>query len=245
MIALLLAVVANFNRMLALVIFHVLPDNFMHDVIGLFSLILYVLAPIYFLGKPYAKKFAKEYFEINPKANNRVYLQLLMPLMLLVGLLFYAGPTTNEPERNIDERLSAVQLSGFETETLPTGIVKLKNEEALIYLKPPVTGFGTTHDPRYCWNGDGYKFSHIHEVEIAGVTVYAAELNKENTKLYTLWWYDNGKEKTIQEWNWRWKSITSRRSGFSLVNITMMEEDLLHETAEQILKEKKYSSFIR
>lgn len=43
------AVVANFIRLLTLVLFHILPDNPMHDLVGLLSLGLYVLLPFYFL----------------------------------------------------------------------------------------------------------------------------------------------------------------------------------------------------
>ena len=41
------AIVANFCRLLLLIIFHILPDNPMHDVVGLLSMGVYVLLPFY------------------------------------------------------------------------------------------------------------------------------------------------------------------------------------------------------
>ena len=55
-VILLASVVANFIRLLTLIVFHILPENPLHDAIGMFSLGVYVLLPFYFLVSKTWKK---------------------------------------------------------------------------------------------------------------------------------------------------------------------------------------------
>jgi exosortase N len=50
------SVAANFIRLLTLIVFHILPENPLHDVIGMLSLGVYVLLPFYFFVKRSGKR---------------------------------------------------------------------------------------------------------------------------------------------------------------------------------------------
>ncbi len=241
-----LSVFANFNRLLTLIIFHVLPDNPMHDVIGLLSLVVYVLVPFYWLVKwincAYFARAVTEHVGLKPYAfanktffsqkrwvsthrimakfsqNRRRIFSSLIPLVLLLlsGLQF---KHIVSPQ---DNALQDIRLDGFEQSMIDHGVLKLENEAALIYIKPPAKAFQGSHDPRICWRGSGYEFTQIKRTIISGQAVYTAVLKKEDTQLYTAWWFDNGQEKTIDEWDWRWSTL-SGKGGFRLVNVATAE----------------------
>ena len=113
-------------------------------------------------------------------------------------------------------------------------MLKFENENALIYIKPAVKAFQGSHDPRICWQGSGYEFTKIKKINIDGIELYNAVLTKEKDTLHTAWWFDNGETKTINEWDWRWTTI-SGKSGFKLVNVTTANEKDLPETVRKIL----------
>lgn len=263
LLTLFLAIFANFSRLLALIIFHILPENPMHEMIGLFAVALYVLLPMFWLGKFYVRRFGKDFVEEEKVTKydkietqigqiklifadffgifNRksIYDQVnwwkkLAVFTSLGALITIGGIENQRPEWNADEELHALEIPDFEKEILVNGVVKLKKKDALVYLKPPVASIGMPHDPRYCWQGDGWEFKHIREEQINGVSVYAAQLQKEQTTLYTLWWYDNGEHQTIRESEWRWGAMKGGE-GYRLVNVTGVEEGNVKKEAENLI----------
>ena len=56
---LVLNLISNLLRIMLLVIFKVLPDNPMHDVVGVLCLIGYVIVPLYFVSRLFIKKFGR------------------------------------------------------------------------------------------------------------------------------------------------------------------------------------------
>jgi len=239
LLTLFLAVFANFSRLLALIIFHILPENPMHEMIGLVAVGLYVLLPMFWLGKFYVRRFGKDFLEnkdllnFGNLANQSVWKKLTV-FTSLGALIIIGGIENQRPEWNGDEELHAIEFPNFEKEILENGVVKLKKEDVLIYLKPPVSSIGMPHDPRYCWQGDGWIFQHIREEQINGVSVYAAQLQKDQTTLHTLWWYDNGEHQTIRENEWRWGAMKGDE-GYRLVNVTSVDKKVVKEQAKILI----------
>ena len=65
-----------------------------------------------------------------------------------------------EPKERVSY-LTGMKLDGYQKEVTPKGVLKLRSEEGLIYVKPPVRFFQGSHDPRFCWQGSGYTFSQV------------------------------------------------------------------------------------
>ena len=213
-----LTVLANFTRLLALVLFQIAPDNPLHDLIGLGSLVLYVVLPSFFLFGKW-KNTVKENTQqsIDEKPNQRNYVNFNTALLFL--LLIFTGRQFLKKEFKIDHSFEQIQIEGFEKSVTTSGVLKLENEKALIYIKAAASAFQGSHDPRYCWLGSGYEFKKIKKERIAGIELYTAELTKGEDILHTAWWFDNGKTKTIREWQWRWETLQGEE-GFRLINLS-------------------------
>ena len=224
---LVLTLIANFSRLLALIIFHIAPENILHEAMGLAALLLYVLLPAYALGKYYVDTFGKEYLEKNIELESNFDLKKSLLLLSFFALgIFGSGFINQSSTSKIDPRLAQLQMQTYKKSILESGVAKFEKEHLLIYWKPPISSLGMPHDPRYCWEGAGWTFKHIHKTQIGGIPVFSAEIEKEDTILKTVWWYDNGKQKTINESEWRWNTMFGQ-GNYSLVNITSDDEKTL------------------
>ncbi|MEM1320317.1 MAG: exosortase N [Bacteroidota bacterium] len=225
LLLLLLAVVANFNRLLALVIFHILPGHPMHDGIGLLSLLLYVWLPFYFFTGFWwkAEKERSPEWRGQPLSWRSWGLSGLLLLLAIGG-----GRQFGQPLQMEDARLAAFRPADFEASLTTNGVLQLKRSDALIYVKPPVKPWQGSHDPRICWRGSGYDFARVEKVRLAGGEVYKGELVKGEERIYSAWWYDDGEAQTVEEWDWRWNSWWRGRS-YYLINVNTAEESCLEE----------------
>ncbi len=242
---LIFALFANFTRLLALIIFHILPENPMHDIIGLASILVYVILPfyglIYWLNKRSKTPLPDNLSSVLLKANivNRTSNTQMYFILTLIPYIFliFTGIQFTKKITPQDVALQTVQLVGFQNSIDNNGVLKLKNEEAIIYIKPPVKAFQGSHDPRICWRGSGYEFTQIKSTFIYNQEVYTAILQKEDTQLYSAWWFDNGQKRTIDEWDWRWSTL-SGNGDFRLVNIATAEEQKLSEVVREVLEKQ-------
>lgn len=232
------AIISNFIRLLTLIIFHILPKNPLHDVVGMVSLSVYVLLPFYFLVKfIFDKKNAlissekqngilvKNNIDENMLLGGRYKLMIISGLCLL--LVFNGRQFLYEPIDNI-AAVNDIHLDGFQKEITPNGVLKLQNEAALIYIKAPVRFYQGSHDPRFCWQGSGYIFSEVQQEKIANKTVYTASIGKGEDKLYTAWWYENSATTTLDEWDWRWQTLRGA-DGFYMLNVSCADRAVLRK----------------
>ena len=114
-------------------------------------------------------------------------------------------------------------------------MLKLVNDSTLIYIKPPVSFFQGSHDPRVCWRGSGYGFKHIEVTKMNNKEIYTAILQKEAEQFYTAWWYDNLTTTTIEEWQWRLEGLQGH-NGYFLVNVSNADKKQLLEQVAILLK---------
>jgi len=156
------------------------------------------------------------------------YIVYLLPILLiLTGWQF-----RQEHPQDVNP-LANIFIPDYEKIITEKGMLKFENDNALVYIKPAVKAFQGSHDPRICWQGSGYEFSKIKKINVSGVELYKAVLRKDKDTLHTAWWFDNSEIKTINEWEWRWTTL-SGKSGFKLVNVTTDKEENLPEIIREI-----------
>lgn len=236
MITLLATIFSNFIRLLALILFYILPENPMHDVIGVLSLFLYVLLPSYFLLGYLFKSETPERVEIeliDEEKQTHHYRFITITYSLLLVFQIYLGVPFLSPPIEDSAAVAHIDLPLHEKVITKNGVLKFTGNKSLVYIKPPVLFFQGSHDPRYCWQGSGYKFSDVRLERIGTTQVYTARLHKNSHQLYTAWWYDNGNVVTPHEVTWRWESARGK-PGFWMVNISVADRSELVAAIEQI-----------
>ena len=241
LLTLLLSIFSNFNRLLALVMFKVLPDNPMHDIWGIVALFVFVLIPIFYLlewrcGHLVSPNYSLKKRNILPKNIFSKY--WAMPYFFIVPIFFILFFNGENKKAEIFKNIKGtehISLSGFKKSSTDDGMLKLESDSALAYIKPPAGFLRASHDPRICWRGSGYTFKQVQKENINGVSVYIAKMEKVGSHLYTAWWYDNGHAKTIEEWQWRWAGLLGRADDFYLVNVTCGTKMGLKKTTKDII----------
>ena len=157
----------------------------------------------------------------------------LQKFILLAWLIFTGDAPDHQPVFQ-NANLQAFQLPGFQTSLTENGMLKLENDSALVYVKPPSGFLRASHDPRICWQGSGYEFSRIQKERLGEVEIYTAVLAKGSDRLHTCWWYENGETRTVEEWTWRWSGLLGGGGGFQLMNITCKDRAVLLRQAKAI-----------
>ena len=231
-----LNLIFNQLRILMLVIFHILPENPMHDLVGLAGLALYVFVPtwiwlrwVYKHGKPTQRTL----FQIK---NSRLRpLQTLTQIGLSAAVCWLVILENAGSQWHVND-VAAIHPQGIPAgctgEILADGVVKYLPDSLLIYVKPIRGFYSTEHTPLICWQGSGYQFGKVWEQTIGNKTCYAGILEKNGSPpLYTAWWFDNGRDQTISQTRWRWLDVRGA-PGFCLVNVTadspqMLEKQLM------------------
>lgn len=218
---------ANLLRIILLVRFAILPDHTMHGVIGVICLLVYVVLPFVFACRWVISKYGK--VQVKEKKIYRIVPTgpLLFRNGLLVACMIYACVVNLRP-RTTKQHPLPLQSAGYAVKSLPNGVTQLYNEHALVYLKFIPGYYHSEHHPMICWKGSGFSFEKVQEQHWNGRDVYTATLVNGKTKLYTAWWYDNGKKGTISQLEWR-SDVFMGGAPYSLVNITMDDEASLKQ----------------
>jgi exosortase N len=219
-----LNVIANLVRILVLVYFKILPDNAMHEMVGIICLLVYVLWPGSLLIKALVRLCARplkmESVSVPvSKAKLRLCHFLLFPMLILLALHTY-----NREAAPANGALPAVP--GYRISWYDHDVIKMEDEHALIYVKPLKGFVYTDHNPLICWTGSGYQFKNVEEQNWNGIALFTGVLVKGKDKLYTAWWYDNGKMTTTDQWTWRWNMLRSHKA-FSIVNVSANDVETL------------------
>ncbi len=222
--------VANITRIVALVYFNIEPNHMMHEIMGIICWIAYGVLPGIFLVRNMVSSWG-DYDIIAPvkkfnfpnlswHTNGQFILLIILTVALRIPL--------DGSQLNADQTALAPSiLQDYETKSLPDGITSLKNETALIYVKPIRGFYSTDHNPSICWRGSGFRFSKVTHRKMGKATLYKAELTQQKTKLYTAWWYEQGQHRTNQQMEWRLRQLKNG-GAYHLVNITAASPDELN-----------------
>lgn len=228
-------ILANFSRIIVLVILHSMPNTLGHEMIGLMSLGLYVCLPMYFLIQKSYQKWGINIGNHAIIANKYLKISPYLFSILWISCTFLSF--TFKPIENTDKNLLAIEKDGFNKEITTENIVKFSNDSTIIYLKPAAKFWGCDHSPLICWQASGYQFEKIQEKKFYNTKLYVAELTSPNLALptlYTAWWYDNGTDKTISQSHWRWEMMRGAKP-FHLVNVSTLNESELEKACKMWL----------
>lgn len=223
-------IISNFFRIMMIVIFKIMPETIVHDLVGICSLIIYVILPLIMLSGPFVQRFGK----IQPKEkrrNQKTKCCLKQPALhiLFFGMVIFIFINSGKKNQS-NQTSNNLSLKGYQKTNLENNVVKFENKKALIYLKP-TPFYAPEHNPMICWTGSGYEFQLIKKEIVNGTEIYTGTLVKGKDKIYASWWFDNGKMKTINQFRWRWNAIKGNQA-FYLVNVnTIKREDLKRITA--------------
>jgi len=226
----------NLIRIVLLVGFRLLPDNPLHDAVGMACLLTYVVLPLWYLAP---LVFVRPDFLPNPAKRFSVSMQWNVAWkwtsrgwihMVLLVLALGRGWTWQG-------RHGCRTRTGFELPARSSGggVYKYSKKEALLYVKPVAAFFDAEHTPLICWQGSGYVFKKIGQHRCAGLDIYTGVLQKGDEKIYTAWWFDNGQHKTISQTDWRWRMGRGEAS-FSLINLNADRQEVLMKEMEALLK---------
>lgn len=233
LVAFILNVVCNLIRIMVLVIFQVSEMDPMHEIVGLFCFVLYLVVPLYYLSRYVVTKdtlIRPGYLRLN-----RIHYHILISISALILVLGIRVNVQRSRPSSIQPR--AWSVSGFKQESMKDGITKFFNHHALVYVKPIPDFFTSEHTPLLCWRGTGYRFESIRVIRVNGKRVYVGKLVRPHSTLFTAWWYTNGETQTIEQLEWRLKMLKGD-AGFSLINVTVEDEDKLTENIRIVLNGK-------
>ena len=136
--------------------------------------------------------------------------------------------------------LSTNQINKYRASEFAPGIVKLESSESLIYVKYVRGFYDTDHNPTICWKGSGYELQEIEQTSIAGCAVFTALLANGKEKLYTAWWYGNGKSNTNDQLTWRWDMIKGAKD-YAVINVTASKKKNLYSEVKDVLQKNSLS----
>jgi exosortase N len=230
-----LNIASNLLRIVMLVLFQILPDDPMHEVVGILCLILYVIVPLYFVSKIGVHRLGNSFpSTISDCGAVSPFRKLILAVLavMVIGTGVHINNYRSSPHTVAHIK---AELPGTTVEKMDEGITKLYNEEILVYLKPIPEFFTSEHTPLLCWKGSGFEFKSVRKANTAGQVIYVGRLEKPGETLFTAWWYNNGEISTIEQWDWRMRMLRGEKR-FCLVNVTAKDELLLMSRIEAMLK---------
>jgi exosortase N len=239
-----LNIICNLFRIVCLVQFEIMPGTFMHDLLGIACLLIYVVIPAVFIAKFAVARMGVEPGPLKASVtSSRSYKQTVNHLAVAISICVAAfSVVRNSSQNNI--AASIPTLENFKVSRVQAGVLKLQNERSLIYIKPIRGFYNTDHHPMICWTGSGYVFEQVRERTVNGVKVYSAVLNNGGTKLHTAWWYDNGIHRTIGQLDWRWDVLRGAKD-YSVVNITVPAENELEPAISALQNNSSFNQLLR
>ncbi|AOM77901.1 exosortase N [Pedobacter steynii] len=223
-------IISNFFRIMMIVIFKIMPETIVHDLVGICSLIIYVILPLIMLSGSFVQRFGKiQQKEKRHSQKTKYCLKQPALHVLFFGMVIFLFINSGKKNQS-NQASNNLSLKGYQKTNLENNVVKFENKKALIYLKP-TPFYAPEHNPMICWTGSGYEFQLIKKEIINGTEIYTGTLVKGKDKIYASWWFDNGKMKTINQFRWRWSAAKGSQI-FYLVNVnTSKIEDLKRITA--------------
>ena len=219
-----LNLIENLIRILLLILFRIPAESIMHDVIGILCLIIYVLIPLWYISKTFYLKFTLETSEEKKKPTFKtpgIILNISVPLVFIIVVYI-----VKEREYNNTSEPAFCSIYGYKKSMTTNGVIKFENKQALIYVKPVKSFYGTEDTPMICWVGSGYSFVQVKRTVFQAKEIFTGKLIKGKEIIYCSWWFDNGTDKTIRQLDWRLK-VMGGADAYSLINVNAAEEKMM------------------
>lgn len=218
-----LTLVCNLFRIVLLVAFSILPNDPLHELVGLVCVLIYSWLPalglawllVSWVGKPEQQKTSSGW-----RFGNVVSLAMLT--LLVAGCWAINRP----PNPVLQSKL--IPKPGYQARLLPTGFIQYDRPGVLIYQKTLPDWWSAEHSPTACWRGSGYELTHIRQTTLNGHPAYVGELRHGSTVLHTAWWFSNGQDCSIGQWDIRSRMLQGEPA-FTLINVTVEDAKKLEE----------------
>jgi exosortase N len=227
-----LNIACNLIRIVLLVQFRISPESIYHDIIGMLCLLIYVIGPLLFLVKIAVRKYGKCFSADNRHDSFSAVLRYPWLHVSLLAIILFASFRLTSMDR-IAPSINAIEVPGYKKQALSSGVLKFESEDGLIYLKFGAF-YAPEHNPMVCWEGSGYTFRFIKKERCGSTEIYTGILEKGKDKIYSAWWFDNGKIRTIDQFNWRWRAARGE-GNFYLVNANAKDAVTLKRITASLL----------
>lgn len=235
-ITFLLAILSNLVRIIGLVITQAPPEAPLHEWIGLGSMALFVLLPLYFLTDRIGKNLHQPIIK-NLKTTQPKFSRLILSI-LTVGLFLTQVTNTYRSEVPLDQETLSFHIPNYEKDIYTFNktmeVLRFTSDKSIVYYKKQNPFRLTNHSPLFCWRGSGYEFKNERLLEVGNHQINTATLVKNHEILYTAWWYDNGLNKSGNNINWRWHTIKSQES-CHMINVTCGDFSSLYMEVEKLI----------
>lgn len=222
----------NLIRITFLIIFIILPENALHDIVGILSLIIFTLAPAGIMAYYYTIKFKKRIpitDKLSLKKTNHTWSYFMAVLVIIIS--------SKPAQANTFSNEKPLKLNGYKSLDLKEGIIQYSNNHSIIYQKPTFI-FKSEHNPMVCWQGSGYDLQNIKTQNIHNQTVKTGTLISGNDTLYTAWWFDNGSKTMIDQWQWRKDQFLNHSKPYFLINMSTENREELNLLIKNYQKNK-------
>lgn len=224
-----LLLLSNLFRIMALVLFKSAPQTLSHDLIGIASLMVYTFLPMYLIGLRFEPKAHNPAMEVTVNSSKyALVLSFLLAVMISIGWISIAMFRQ-------DQALEELHVKGYIKKMQAEGVVQLSNDSVLIYLKPKMRPFEGGHPPQICWRASGFSLKEFKATNIGSLPVMMGCLEKEGQKQYTAWWYDNGQRQTNSEWAWR----LDAEGGYRVINVNARDSLTLIQWCQAYANKEK------
>ncbi|MCG8581175.1 MAG: exosortase N [Bacteroidales bacterium] len=229
LIALLLVVLTNLNRIILTVVLQAMPGNTLHELIGILLFVLNCCIPLLIIGF-----YSQRFYTLQNTRSNTIQKKLMISIVLFPLLVTGSyGIRANVLHSKFDS--TSVSLEGFQKSESKDGVLKFINSSALVYVKPPAFMLGSDHNPFICWRGSGYEIKNESIRYLGTHSVYTFELHKQDTApLYSCWWYSNGSKHSISQMEWRMATIRGEKP-FCLINVTTDSKEETSALTRQLM----------
>lgn len=237
----LLNIISNLSRIVLLVQLKIMPDTFAHHFVGLVCLLVYVFIPGIWLARWFVKRSRAVNtppVPINSNASGK-YLSHSIALICTALLAVYVAKADTYKKVYLSE---VKDVHGFNISQPAPGIVKLENQQSMIYIKYIRGFYDTDHNPMICWKGSGYEFQKAAQETVNGHSIYTGQLTNNGDSLHTAWWYTDGGSVTTSQLQWRWDMLRTRKI-YALVNVTGATKEGLANQIKKIMNDNTLSSF--
>ncbi len=240
LLSFLLVIVSNLFRIISITLFKAFPETAAHDFIGLICFVFYAVVPLWFFVKWISSKGMETEVQKSLPSASRMKQPALLTLMLLSFLLLFKFTALGEKsEKLVASDQVKINLDNFKSSSQDHGVLKLENEDLLIYIKPALRFYSADHSPIICWKGSGYQLTKENIKSMDGQNVFYGELLQGEDHLYTSWWYDSGLEETISQFNWRSQNLLNG-TDYYLVNIISHHPEILQKETKKLLAKQNW-----
>lgn len=236
-----LNIISNLIRIVCLILFKVYPELIAHDIFGIICLILYVLVPFYFLCKWIYNQHESKNIISSSSTSQHSILKKGLSILLCIGFIAQ-GSNTKQHFSTFKVLPKYCNINNCEKEQATKDVLKFTKENVLIYVKPIPHFYSAEHSPLICWSGSGYHFNKIEKQMIGNIEIFIGILQKDKEPpFYSCWWFDNGKHKTSDQWDWRTNAIKTNTQ-YSLINVNAPSYEIVKAESLKLLNQNIFNA---